>query len=185
MHIYNWYYSITTSILLCTWDENGYVHEHSSCFFSPGSPCSPVQSPSTYLEPSLLWQDPSTSFPGCSWTNSPISLPWLINPLTQNPDPPGFSRSKYTFIRTTLRTQPTKLAYSIHVTRATWIKCGKNYAYTVVKAGGIFLLPRIFPSYFMKILQQIFRKNVLRNISWHFSKSNSNFSELPHSMIYD
>ncbi len=57
--------------------------------------------------------------------------------------------------------------------------------YTVIKAKGIFLLPRIFPSYFMKILQQIFRKNVLRNISWHFSKSNSIFSELPHSMIYD
>jgi hypothetical protein len=31
--------------------------------------------------------------------------------------------------------------------------------YTVVKAGGI------FPSYFMKILQQIYRKNGLRNIS--------------------
>ncbi len=56
---------------------------------------------------------------------------------------------------------------------------------TVVKAGGIFLLPRIFPSYFMKILQQIFRENVLHNISWHFSKSNLHFSELPHSMIYD
>ncbi len=55
----------------------------------------------------------------------------------------------------------------------------------VVKAEGIFLLPRIFPSYFMKILQQVFRKNVLRNISWHFSKCNSNFSKLPHSMIYD
>jgi hypothetical protein len=37
--------------------------------------------------------------------------------------------------------------------------------YTVVKAGGIFLLPRIFPSYFMKILQQIFRKNVLLSVS--------------------
>ncbi len=36
--------------------------------------------------------------------------------------------------------------------------------YTVVKAGGIFLFPRIFPSYFMKILQQIFRKNFLRSI---------------------
>jgi hypothetical protein len=57
--------------------------------------------------------------------------------------------------------------------------------YTVVKARGIFLFPRIFQSYFMKILQQIFRKNVLRSISWNFSKSNSNFSELPHSMIYD
>jgi hypothetical protein len=57
--------------------------------------------------------------------------------------------------------------------------------YTVVKAGRIFLFPRIFPSYFMKILQQIFWKNVLRNISLNFSKSNSNFSELPHSMIYD
>jgi hypothetical protein len=58
-------------------------------------------------------------------------------------------------------------------------------SYTVVKAGGIFLFPRIFPSYFMKILQQIFRKNFLRSISWNFSKSNSNFSELPHSMIHD
>ncbi len=56
---------------------------------------------------------------------------------------------------------------------------------TVVKAGGIFLFPRIFPSYFMKILKQIFRKNFLRSISLNFSKSNSNFSELPHSMIYD
>jgi hypothetical protein len=37
----------------------------------------------------------------------------------------------------------------------------------------------------MKILQNIFRKNVIRNFSWHFSKSNSNFSELPHSMIFD
>jgi hypothetical protein len=37
--------------------------------------------------------------------------------------------------------------------------------HTVVKAGGIFLFPRIFPSYFMKILQQIFRKNVLRSIN--------------------
>ncbi len=58
-------------------------------------------------------------------------------------------------------------------------------SHTVVKAGGIFLLPRIFPSYFMKILQQIFRKNGLHNISWHFNESNSNFTELPHSMIYD
>jgi hypothetical protein len=39
---------------------------------------------------------------------------------------------------------------------------GRNPSrYTVVKAGGIFILPRIFPSYLMKILQQIFRKNVL------------------------
>ncbi len=57
--------------------------------------------------------------------------------------------------------------------------------YIVIKAGGIFLFPRIFPSYFMKILQKIIRKNVLCNISWNFSKSNSNFSELPHSVIYD
>ncbi len=43
---------------------------------------------------------------------------------------------------------------------------GRNPSgYTVAKAGGIFILPRIFPSYFMKILQQIFRKNVLRNTS--------------------
>ncbi len=35
----------------------------------------------------------------------------------------------------------------------------------VVKAGGIFPLPRIFPSYFMKIKQKIFRENVLGNIS--------------------
>jgi hypothetical protein len=42
---------------------------------------------------------------------------------------------------------------------------GNPSGYTVVKAGGIFLLPQIFPSYFMKILQKIFRKNVLRNTS--------------------
>jgi hypothetical protein len=41
---------------------------------------------------------------------------------------------------------------------------GRNPSrYTVIKAGGIFILPRIFPSYFMKILQQIFWKIVLRN----------------------
>ncbi len=39
----------------------------------------------------------------------PHFLTWLIYPPTQNPDPPGFSRSKYTPIRTTLRTQPISL----------------------------------------------------------------------------
>jgi hypothetical protein len=43
--------------------------------------------------------------------------------------------------------------------------CACAWDYAVVKAGGIFLFPRIFPSYFLKILQQIFWKNVLRNIS--------------------
>jgi hypothetical protein len=52
------------------------------------------------------------------------------------------------------------------------------------KSWRFFFSPRIFPSYFMKILQKIFRKNVLRNISWNFSKSNSNFSDFPHSLIY-
>jgi hypothetical protein len=33
----------------------------------------------------------------------------------------GFSRSKYTFIRTTLRTQPTKLAYSPVLTVLSWL----------------------------------------------------------------
>jgi hypothetical protein len=37
--------------------------------------------------------------------------------------------------------------------------------HTVAKAGEIFLFPWIFPNYFMKILQQILRKNVLCNTS--------------------
>jgi hypothetical protein len=41
---------------------------YSPCFFLPLLIpfCSPFQPFPTYLEPSLLWQDPSTSFPGCS-----------------------------------------------------------------------------------------------------------------------
>ncbi len=105
MHIYNWYHSDVTSI--------HYVHEYiivnyraiPLLFAFPISlfPFAPHLSPLTYLEPSLLWQDPSSSFPVCSWTDLPISLPLFIYPSSQNPDPPGFPRSKYTFIRTTSR----------------------------------------------------------------------------------
>ncbi len=69
-----------------------WIIEQSLCFLLPFSPFpfAPHSSPLTYLEPSLLWQDPSTSFPGCSWTDLPISLPLFIYPSFQNPDPRGF-----------------------------------------------------------------------------------------------
>jgi hypothetical protein len=50
MHIYNWYQSITTVILLCTRTQITIHMAHSLCFLSPL--CSPFQPPSTYLEPS-------------------------------------------------------------------------------------------------------------------------------------
>jgi hypothetical protein len=75
---------------------------------SPCSLCSLFQSPSTYLEPSLLWQDPSTSVSDCLWTELPISLSLLINPSFQNSDPPMFLTSKYTLIRTVSRTWLTR-----------------------------------------------------------------------------
>jgi hypothetical protein len=58
---------------------------------------------------------------------------------------------------------------------------------TVVKTGGIFLLPRIFSNFLMKIVQQIFRKNVFHSISWHVSRSISNFSSshIPWGMMKD
>jgi hypothetical protein len=82
IHIYNWYHSITTSIPLYTWARTWIMYKaYSPCFFFPlaDSLLLPFLL-STYLEPSLLWQDPSTSFPGCSWTNFPISLTWLLPP---------------------------------------------------------------------------------------------------------
>ncbi len=44
---------------------------------------------------------------------SSLFLPLLIYPSFQNPDPPGFSRSKYTFIRTTSRTYLTRSSTSL------------------------------------------------------------------------
>jgi hypothetical protein len=59
---------------------------------------------------------------------------------------------------------------------ASSILFGETWEYfTVVKAGGIFLLPRIFQSYFIKIVQQIFQKNVLCSINWHFFRKDFEF----------
>jgi hypothetical protein len=72
--------------------------------------------------------------------------------------------------------------------RARWFMPIRNRSptnCTIVKAGGIFLQPRIFPSYFMNIVWQIFRENVRRSISWRLPKSTSNFSKFWHSVLYD
>ncbi len=61
---------------------------------------------STYLEPSFCVRICPPLLPGaCKLTHSVPSVTLLFSP-TQNPDPPGFSRSKYTLIRKTLWTAP-------------------------------------------------------------------------------
>jgi hypothetical protein len=103
VHIYNWYHSITTSIPLYTRGENKvFMYTiHSPCYFLPF--CSPVQ---------LTWKPPCCDRirPPRSRVARKLTSPFssLVHiPPAKNPDPPGFSRSKYTFIRTTLRTRPT------------------------------------------------------------------------------
>ncbi len=105
MHIYNWYLSITPSILiytrtrheLCTW--RGFL-----C--SPLLPFAPL-SILLHLLGTLLAVPGSVQLVPRLLVNwLPHSLTWLIYPPTQNPDPPGFSRPKYILLRTTVRTQP-------------------------------------------------------------------------------
>jgi hypothetical protein len=90
MHIYNWYHSITTSILLCTRDEDGYVHEH-LLSFSPLAPLAPLLGP---LQ--LTWNPPC-----CDRIRPPRSqvarklLPYFpplahIPPLPKIPTTQGF-----------------------------------------------------------------------------------------------
>ncbi len=89
-----------------------YVHETRQVVctrltpFSPCSPCSPCSPWSTYLEPSLLWQDPSTSSPGCSWTDSLFPHLAHVAPNPKSRPPWGLPDPNIHLIRTTLRTQP-------------------------------------------------------------------------------
>ncbi len=82
---------------------------HSPCYFLPLliPPFAPLFNPSQ-----LTWNSsccdrirPPRSQVARKLT-SPFPSPGSYTPPTQNPDPPGFSRSKYKFIRTTLRTRP-------------------------------------------------------------------------------
>jgi hypothetical protein len=59
----------------------------------------------------LTWNPPCCDriYPPRSQVARKLTSPFphlAIYPPTQNPNPPGFSRSKYTLIRTTLRTRP-------------------------------------------------------------------------------
>ncbi len=75
--------------LQCTW-------HFPLALLSPLASCSllfpfaPFRPPFTYLEPALLWQDPSTLFPGCSWTNPPFPSPGSYTPHSKIPTPRSF-----------------------------------------------------------------------------------------------
>ncbi len=61
----------------------------SPCFFTPlaDPPLSPFFVPFTYLEPSLLWQDPSTLVSGYSQTDLPFLNPSPFPPHSKFPVP--------------------------------------------------------------------------------------------------
>ncbi len=113
MHIYNWYHSDFTGIHyiheLLQW-----VIEQSSCFllslFSIPF-CSPFVSP--YLLGTLLAVIGSVRLVPRLLVNWSSHFPPI--PLFQNPDPPEFLRSKYTFIRTTSLTWLTRSNYDLFV----------------------------------------------------------------------
>jgi hypothetical protein len=79
------------------------------------SPLAPLFSPLqlTWNPPCCDRIRPPRSQVACKLTPL-FPSPGSYIPLPKIPTPPGFSRSKYTFIRTTLRTQPIKLAYSLN-----------------------------------------------------------------------
>ncbi len=66
----------------------------------------PLCSPFYLLGTLLLWQDPSTSFPGCSWTTPLFPHLALVPSHPKSRPPLGFPDPNMHLIRTTLRTQP-------------------------------------------------------------------------------
>jgi hypothetical protein len=108
MHIYNWYHSNATGIL--------YIHEYRLHEFRLiplllaflYSPFAPIRALFTYLEPSFCDRIRPPRTQVARKLTSPFPSPGSYTPPFQNPDPPEFPRSKYTFIRTTLRTWLTR-----------------------------------------------------------------------------
>ncbi len=101
MYIYNWYFSITPIIPLCTRQNIGYIHSISPC-----SPLLPFDPLSTYLEPSFCGRiRPPHSQAARKLT--PLSPHLAHVPSHPKSRPPlCFPDPNMHLIRTTLQTQP-------------------------------------------------------------------------------
>ncbi len=110
MHMYNWYHSDITGIHMYT--SRVIVHCRTIpllfAFPSLHSPLLPIRLPSlTWNPPCCDRIRPPRSQVACKLI-SPFPSPCSYTPHSKIPTPPGFSRSKYTFIRTTSRTWLTR-----------------------------------------------------------------------------
>ncbi len=123
MHIYNWYHLDIEGI--------HYVHEHVTVYFWVipllsaflfSFPFAPHSSPFTYLEPSLLWQDPIHLVPRLLVNWSPRFPSPTHIPLIPKSRPPGVSWTQIYIYKDDIANLGHKIQHSKYTILAVKIK---------------------------------------------------------------